>query len=114
MPGYDRSGPLGAGTMTGGRRGICNTGNIAYRPKYSLGLGSGRGLGPGRGFRGGYGQYMRRGFCRPAALHRPEYFGGYPDNTAEELDMLKAQAVSVKTTLDTINRRMAELEKTSE
>lgn len=114
MPGYDGSGPLGAGAMTGGRRGLCNTGNIANRPRYSLGLGFGRGLGPGRGFRGGHGQYMRRGFGRLAGLHSPEYFGGYPDNMAEELDMLKAQAVSAKTTLDTINRRIAELEKTSE
>ena len=114
MPGYDGSGPLGAGAMTGGRRGVCNTGNVAYRPRSFRGLGAGRGLGSGWGFGGGYRQYMRRGLCRPAAFYRPEYFWGYPDNDAEELDMLKAQAVSVKTTLDTINKRIAELEKPSE
>ena len=114
MPGFDRSGPLGAGPMTGGRRGLCNTGNIAYMPRYLFGWGPGRGMGFGRGFRGGYGQYMRRGFCRLPAWYGQGYFGGYPDNAAEELDMLKAQAVSVKTTLDTINPRIAELEKPSD
>ncbi|MBW2366243.1 MAG: DUF5320 domain-containing protein [Deltaproteobacteria bacterium] len=49
MPGFDRSGPMGAGPMTGGARGLCNPGNAGYPRQFS------RGGFLGRGFRRGYG-----------------------------------------------------------
>ena len=52
MPGYDRSGPVGQGPMTGRGMGYCNAdrpGNAA-RP-LGLGLRRGWGCGGGRGFR---------------------------------------------------------------
>ena len=60
MPGYDRTGPMGAGSRTGGGLGYCsrnaNVGGVQ-------GFGAGGGFGHGRrdlsGCRGGYGR-MRR------------------------------------------------------
>jgi hypothetical protein len=69
MPGFDRTGPMGQGPMTGGGRGVCNPANTAGagaypyparptygagRPRWGLRLGRGGGRGGGRGFgRGG-------------------------------------------------------------
>ncbi len=54
MPGFDRSGPMGAGSMTGGGRGRCNPNSAAAIPQ-GYAAGYGRGYGMGRGFRGGFG-----------------------------------------------------------
>jgi hypothetical protein len=55
MPGFDRTGPMGAGSMTGGARGLCNPANAGYNARFTQGSNYGRGLGLRRGFRGGYG-----------------------------------------------------------
>ncbi len=51
MPGFDRSGPNGQGSMTGGGFGPCNTNNQQAfgRGRGGVGLGCGRGRGMGRG-----------------------------------------------------------------
>lgn len=59
MPGGDRTGPEGAGPMTGRRMGYC-VGNINPGLGFRRGFGRGRGLygnrgGAGYGFRGGAG-----------------------------------------------------------
>ena len=106
MPGFDGSGPMGGGPMTGGARGYCNPGaaGSGYR------MGYGRGMAYGRGFRGsfGAGRGLRRGYGRMYAPYAPVYAPG----SADELNDLKQQADSVKITLDAINSRIAELEKT--
>jgi hypothetical protein len=61
MPGYDRTGPMGAGPMTGGTRGRCNPATVGTIPAYTGGYGYVRGLGLRRGFRGGYGPGRGRG-----------------------------------------------------
>ena len=120
MPGFNGSGPAGAGPMTGGGRGLCNPVN-ANRGAWSA-AGFGRGLGFGRGFmRGGSG--MRRGFGgRGLGWNQPVFFGynapdafGYnaPD-AAGEIEMLKNQADYAKNSLDAIHKKIAELEKGSE
>ena len=53
MPGYDRSGPEGAGPMTGGGRGFCSR-------KPATGVFGSAGRGGGRGWRRG----VRAGFGR--------------------------------------------------
>ena len=113
MPGFDRSGPMGAGTMTGGRRGLCNPANTGYGTRSSGSFDFGRGMGLGRGFRGGFGQGMGRGFGR-RSWNQPTYYPAYAQNPEEELNMLKAEANSVKKCLDMIKRKIAELEKFSE
>ena len=57
MPGYDRTGPMGAGPMTGGARGRCNPATVGPIPADTGGYG--RGLGLRRGFRGGYHQKLQ-------------------------------------------------------
>ena len=66
MPGYDRTGPMGTGPMTGGARGRCNPARVGTIPDYTSGHGYSHGLGLRRGFRGGYGPGtgQRRGFDR--------------------------------------------------
>jgi hypothetical protein len=113
MPGFDRSGPMGGGPMTGGQRGLCNPTSAGYGTRFSGSFGFGRGMGLGRGFRGGFGQGMDRAFGR-RGRNQPTYYPAYVQHPEEELYMLKAEANSVKNSLDMINRRIAELEKSSE
>lgn len=51
MPGFDGTGPMGMGPMTGGGRGWCNPSVPYGRPYFSGGFGPwfGRGRGRGRG-----------------------------------------------------------------
>ena len=109
MPGFDRSGPMGAGPLTGGGRGLC--GNAGYGTPFFGKYGFGGRMGYGRGFRGGYGPGMRRGF---GARNQPGFGPSYMQDPAAEIDMLKTQAGSIKSTLDAINRRISDLEKSIE
>ena len=113
MPGFDRSGPMGLGPMTGGRRGLCNPAATGYDNRFVGTFGFGRRMGFGRGFRGGFGRGMGRAFGWKG-WYQPSYYPAYAQSPEEELDMLKAEANSVKNSLDMINRRIAELEKSSE
>ena len=90
--------------MTGRAMGRCNpnqtAGTAMYYGGYGRGMafrrGRGGGFGAGRGFRRGFG--MGYGWAGPVAA-----FGN-------ELDALKNEADFMKKSLDTINRRIAELE----
>ena len=113
MPGFDRSGPMGAGSMTGGRRGLCNPANSGYDTRFVGTFSFRRGMGLGRGFRGGFSRGMGRAFGR-RVWNQPSYYPAYAQNPEEELNMLKAEANSVKNSLDMINRRIADLVKSSE
>lgn len=106
MPGFDRRGPNGAGPMTGGGRGLCNNATQGNRP--FGGFGYGRGGGFGRGVRGN--RWLQRGYGWGTRAGE----SGSSEDTAGELEMLKAQANSIQETLDTISRKMADLEKSSE
>lgn len=103
MPGFDRSGPMGAGPMTGGRRGPC--GSAAEIPVYG-------GYGRGMGFRRGFGRGRGRG-AGPAFggySYPPVYGSGYPASRTDEMEMLRADADNLRQSLETIQRRLAELE----
>ena len=115
MPGFDRTGPMGAGPMTGGARGLCNPATAGTVRAYGGGYGYGRGLGLGRGFRGGYGPgrgwgrgYGRGYFGYPAAVGP-----AFPVDASDEIDMLRAQADSLNASLNAVNRRIDDLEKKS-
>jgi hypothetical protein len=58
MPGRDRTGPIGAGSMTGRGLGLCTGANAV---KY--GAGPGMGLGLGLACRRGFGRGLGRGFA---------------------------------------------------
>ena len=111
MPGFDRSGPMGAGPLTGGGIGRCNPATAGTVPPYAVGYS--RGLGFRRGFRGGFGPGMgaRRGYGR--------WYGSYPTpadtiavmEPADEMEMLKAEADYMKNSLEAIKKRIRSLEK---
>jgi hypothetical protein len=112
MPGYDRTGPMGAGPMTGGARGRCNPATAGTIPA-SAGIHSyGRGLASRRGFRGGFdpGVGRGRGFGRGHRWYPPALGSSYPAEAASEMDMLKADADYLQKSLDAINKRIETLE----
>jgi len=105
MPGFDRSGPMGMGPMTGGARGRCNpSGRTIRREGYMQGF-------AGRGDRN-QGLGRRRGFGRGTSRNQAPYSEAYTTDTGNELDLLKTEADSAMTTLESIKKRIAELEKT--
>lgn len=77
MPGFNGSGPMGNGSMTGGGRGLCNSGDMRF------GRGGGR----------------RRGFDRNFD-NQPVY-----DQTgSDELNTLKSEVASIKSMLETLTK----------
>ena len=109
MPGFNGTGPVGDGPMTGGARGYCNRPDTGYTGPAFRSYGFRARMGYGRGFRRGFGQ--GRGFRR----FWGRGFGPYLPNDSlapeEELKVLKQQADSLKSTLDSISQRISELEK---
>ena len=103
MPGFDGTGPWGAGPMTGGGRGFCNRAwRGTYGPGYRGWYGSGRGwYGWGRGYGRGWGW----------RAYGPGPYGLYGMSPAEEAEMLKAEAEDMKRALDEISKRIEELER---
>ena len=111
MPGYDRSGPMGAGPMTGGRRGLCGRAGGAYdAPPATGGYGYGRGMAFRRGFGGGgRGRGMNPAYG--GVPYPPAYGAGYPASRTDEMAMLRADADAMRKSLEAVQRRIAELEK---
>ena len=120
MPGFNGTGPQGAGPMTGGARGYCVSAG-GYNPGFAGGSGGSRGSGYGAGFgrgpgfrRGlGPGMGMGRGFGhgRGYGWYPPAYGATYPLEPADETNALKAEADYLKNSLDAITKRLEELEK---
>ena len=108
MPRGDRTGPIGMGSMTGRAAGFCAGYGV---PGYANGI-PGRGM----GMRFGHGRGMGRRF-------NPPFYGyggyetpsGYPPTYPKpdpgmESRMLKDQATALQSELESVNRRLAELE----
>ena len=126
MPGGDRTGPLGAGPVTGRGAGFCAGYDVPgyMNPSYGYGF-RGRGRGFGRGSRGGgYGwrnQYYATGIPGWARRYGYPYPAPYPVDPdvavatktvqADELAHLKEQARYFKRALDDIEKRINELSK---
>ena len=103
MPGLDRSGPMGSGPMTGGRRGLCGNAGSGYGTPmaYGRGLGMRRGFragfGPGRGWGGGFG---------PRFMDGPKPYGyDYAANWSHEIEMLKAEAGALQASLAAVQKK---------
>jgi hypothetical protein len=102
MPGYDGTGPVGMGPMTGGGRGYCAVGGADFyaRPR----AGSFLRRGGGRGRRNMYYATGSTGWQR----------SGYPyaePSAFEEKNILKSEAEAMKRDLEAIQRRIQTLEK---
>ena len=103
MPRGDRTGPTGAGPMTGRAAGFC-AGFAA--PGYAGGgEARGRGMGFGRG--GGWGRGFGRGFGR--GWDWPAASANAPTGD-QELAVLKQQARQLQTDMELIQGRIQELE----
>ena len=111
MPGFDQTGPMGAGPMSGGARGRCNPTMVGNIPAYAGGYGYGRGPGLRRDFRGGYGPGAGRGRGggRGYGWIPPVAGPVYSMDAASETDILKADADYLKKSLDAINKRIEEV-----
>ncbi|MFC1895133.1 DUF5320 domain-containing protein [Thermodesulfobacteriota bacterium] len=109
MPGFDRSGPWGAGPRTGGEFGYCGPagGSHSTFNPYDRGGGFGRGPDRGYGARGGY-----RGRCRWAS----PYFRGLPGpiDTEEEKAFLQNQIAELRAEMAAMEARLSEIENVSE
>jgi len=108
MPGLDRTGPMGAGSMTGGGRGLCGPGGLS-RPSASGGFRMGGGRGFGRGMRRGRGFGRGLGYGRGIGT-KSRFFSDL--TPAGELEVLKSEAEHLKKELEAIGNRIVELEKT--
>ncbi len=119
MPGGDRTGPGGMGSMTGRAAGYCAGSSMPgfTNPADGRGLGFGRGL--RRGFRGGRGAgYGVAPYGAPygygalpipyETMTRVPY--GVAPTSQQELDALKGQAEYFEDALGGIRKRIEELE----
>lgn len=123
MPGFDRSGPAGAGPMTGGGRGICNTTDRANTAGFGAGFGPGLGCrrgrffagGQGRGFAGGPGRGLGRGFGQGFGAERrtapaPMRTTSPPD----EMEYLTQEMHNLEKNLQMIKKRIDDLQEKPE
>jgi len=102
MPGYDRTGPMGAGPRTGGGFGFCRSGRGGrFVPDSAADWTYGRGR--GRGF---FGLGRRRFWSRPWV--RP--YAGEPLYPQDETSALKARASELQNELQALKNRLAEIE----
>ncbi|MBW1829383.1 MAG: DUF5320 domain-containing protein [Deltaproteobacteria bacterium] len=106
MPGFDGTGPMGMGSMTGGARGLCNPGRVTQPGPMAV-----RGLGRGRGY-GQRNMYWATGLPGWRRSNQAGFRGApseAPYAPEQELDLLKNQADALKAELDAINARVQEL-----
>lgn len=104
MPGGDRTGPMGAGAMTGRGAGLC-TGTGA--PGYSAGRFAGRGWQRSRGLDWGGRGWRNRYY----ATGQPGWVmtGAPPDTEQNEALVLKNQAEALQSELNFVKQRLAEI-----
>ena len=111
MPRGDGTGPMGTGPMTGRAAGYCaGYGVPGFMNPGVGGWGRGFGRGWGRGF--GRGMGPRHGWGGPAGPGYAPYPAPRQMTAGEEAELLRSQAAGIQRTLEEINARLAELEKT--
>ena len=103
MPGFDRSGPMGTGAMTGGRRGSCTESDRVDEAAFPGRYEGGRGCGRGRFLAGGYGRGFAGQGRAGAAFMRPT-------SPPDELDYLTQEAEILEKNLQTIKKRIDDLQ----
>ena len=114
----DRTGPMGTGAMTGRAAGYCAGFGLPGYMNPGAGRGVGMGFGYGRGFGGrGFGGGGRGWRHRFFATGLPGWtrFGGYAASevTPEpemEMQALKNQAKALQSELESIQKRISEIE----
>lgn len=114
MPGLNRTGPTGAGPMTGRQMGLCNENNRNAPRGGDGGYGFGGGRGAGRGFRGGFNRGTGRGGGRGFGFRRGNPFGRSPvdyiPDTPDE-KMLENEVSYLKEQLSLTEKELEKLRK---
>jgi hypothetical protein len=121
MPGFNGTGPMGYGPMTGGARGFCNPrGSRSYYAYAPFWYGAGRGGFPwgggrGRTWGGGRGWWWRTraGFPYPPGYAVPPYAplsSSHPASKEEEIQGLRAHSEMLQQELEGVQARLSELE----
>jgi hypothetical protein len=116
MPRGDGTGPLGEGPMTGRAAGYCagqavagfanrpGVGRGAFRPRLGGGFGGGRGRGGGCGYR-------NRFYATGVPFSAYAVPGAEPELARdEEIALLKSESQRMRSTLETIDKRLAQIE----
>jgi len=105
MPGGNRTGPMGAGPMTGRGAGFCAGYAVPGTMRQMGGCGLGRGGGRGR-----RNQFFATGIPGWA---RASNFAGFPaaSTTEQEQQALKQQAQYLHDSLEAVQKRIQELDK---
>ena len=115
MPGYNQTGPMAEGPMPGRGMGFCNCANQNFDGQISGAWGGRRERIQQRGRQRTWVAHMD-GFDRQRVSRtRSSGTGGImPKDRTGEIEMLKAQAESMKSTLEAICERVKELEKVND
>jgi hypothetical protein len=114
MPGFDRTGPRGAGGMTGRGQGICGE----FRPMAGFGRcraagsGNGRGLGKGAGNGRGVGRGQVHAYAPFDEAYRDE--SDAPATPDADRRALKAERNRLKAELSRAENRLRELGKSGD
>ncbi len=126
MPGGDRTGPRGLGSMTGRGLGYCaGYDSPGYTKGFGMGFGQGwgRARGVGRGLGRGVGYGRGRGWSYRSPIYTPVYTsypsGNIPKITPEnqltmlqqEKEYLETDLNGIKSAIDDISKRIEELER---
>lgn len=119
MPGGDRTGPQGMGSMTGRAAGYCVGSNVPgnMNPSGGRGMalrrgrlhGGGGGFGRGRGF-SYYGAPAVPGAVPVAPIVPQPLYGTVPIDEGMELETLRGQARELEASMSGIQKRIEELE----
>jgi len=111
MPGFDGTGPNGAGPMTGGARGLCATQIPGTGRNYGRPAGAGR---TGSGWSGGRRRMSwdvaRRGDRRGGLYYR----GYYGTDPVSDMAFLKNRSAFIEQELEQIQKRIDELKRNEE
>ncbi|MBN2141272.1 MAG: DUF5320 domain-containing protein [Desulfovibrionaceae bacterium] len=100
MPGFDMTGPLGQGPMTGRGAGRCSgQAGQGRGPGFGRGLGFRRGFGPGRGL--GFGRGLGRGGF--GLQQAGDLSGPSNKDLRDRLDWLESEAARIREQLNSQN-----------
>ena len=121
MPHGDRTGPVGAGPMTGRRMGYCigfdRPGSMNPGRGFGFGMGRGGGFGGrGRGWRNQYWTTGLPGWARGGQFYSPgAYSAAFTDEIPpeDELKSLKSQYKFLERDMSDLKKRIDELEASS-
>ncbi len=102
MPGFDGTGPAGAGRMTGWGQGPCGAGVNGPRLGFGRGMGRGTGRGMGRGMGFGHGLGLRAGYG-------PAFRSNTNTDGETDKEWLTSRRNALKAQLDMVDKQLETL-----